>query len=143
MGKGKKTIASKTLSLKNNYYISQNRYLELKYFCLQYPVWKEAYESLTELGENRPFKYSAKIKAPYKDTTARIALAKKHFSERMELVQKCAIEADEEISDYILESVTEGKSYDKLYQQHMIPISRNSFYERRRRFFWLLNKYRE
>lgn len=31
------------LSKKNTYWIEKHRYYELKHFCLQYPIWKEAY----------------------------------------------------------------------------------------------------
>lgn len=34
------------LSKKNKYWVDKNRYYELKYFCLQYPLWKRAYEEL-------------------------------------------------------------------------------------------------
>lgn len=34
------------LSKKNKYWIDKNRFYELKYFCLQYPLWKHAYNAL-------------------------------------------------------------------------------------------------
>ena len=34
------------LSKKNKYWIDKNRFYELKYFCLQYPLWKKTYEAL-------------------------------------------------------------------------------------------------
>lgn len=37
------------LSKKNEYWIEKHRYYELKHFCLQYPIWKEAYQSLDGL----------------------------------------------------------------------------------------------
>lgn len=37
------------LSEKNPYWIGKHRYYELKHFCLQYPIWKKAYNALLGL----------------------------------------------------------------------------------------------
>ena len=42
------TVRAK-LSEKNKYWISKHRYYELKHFCLQFPIWKQAYASLDEV----------------------------------------------------------------------------------------------
>ena len=36
------------LSEKNPYWIGKHRYYELKHFCLQYPIWKKAYNALLD-----------------------------------------------------------------------------------------------
>ena len=41
------------LSEKNPYWIGKHRYYELKHFCLQYPIWKKAYNALLGLS-SRP-----------------------------------------------------------------------------------------
>lgn len=38
------------VSKKNPYWIEKHRYYELKHFCLQYPIWKQAYLSLSGLS---------------------------------------------------------------------------------------------
>ena len=38
------------LSEKNPYWIGKHRYYELKHFCLQYPIWKKAYNALLGLS---------------------------------------------------------------------------------------------
>lgn len=37
------TIIRPELSEKNKYWLEKHRYYELKHFCLQYPLWKQAY----------------------------------------------------------------------------------------------------
>ncbi len=32
------------LSDKNKYWIDRHRYYELKHFCMQYDIWKQAYD---------------------------------------------------------------------------------------------------
>lgn len=66
------------LSEKNPYWIGKHRYYELKHFCLQYPIWKKAYNALLGLS-SRPndldkttFRYafiSDTIYAPNNSTT--------------------------------------------------------------------------
>lgn len=38
------------LSEKNPYWIEKHRYYELKHFCLQYPIWRKAYSSLSGIS---------------------------------------------------------------------------------------------
>ena len=77
------------------------------------------------------------------DPTARCAESRLFFSDRMKLVEQAAIGADPEIYTYILRAVTEGLSYDTLKMQHGIPCCRDVYYDRYRRFFWLLDKTRD
>ena len=41
------------ISVKNKYYISKHRYLELKHFCLQYPEWKRALSYIEKLPPSK------------------------------------------------------------------------------------------
>lgn len=116
------------LSKKNKYYISKHRYLELKHFCLQYPEWLNEY---------------TKHVLPEKDSTSEWALARSELKKRMEMVEKAAMRADEDLSIYIFQSVTEDKTYVNLKTFYSIPCSRDTFYDRYRKFFWELSKIRE
>lgn len=42
------TLIRPELSETNRYWIEKHRYYELKHFCLQYPLWRHAYNSLME-----------------------------------------------------------------------------------------------
>lgn len=57
----------------------------------------------------------------------------------MEIVEQSAIDADPDIFEWLLRSVTEGVSYGSLE----VPCGRDYFYDRYRKFFWLLDKVRE
>lgn len=132
------------VSERNPYWISRHRYYELKHFCLQYPIWKKAYNALTGLSQ-RPadlaiFVQTGQIKG---DPTARCAESRLYFAERMRLVEQAATEADPALSKYILVAVTEGLSYEMLRTMQDIPCCREVYYDAYRRFFWLLNKSRQ
>lgn len=133
------------VSAKNKYYISKYRYYELKYHCLQYPIWKKAYDSLSSLS-NRPSdleRFNDYIRSnDIGDPTAKRAIALAEFSTKIDRIKKCCYEADNELSDYILKGVTNGYTYDWLYTNMNIPCSRGTYYDRYRKFFWILNKER-
>ena len=42
------TLIRPELSETNRYWIEKHRYYELKHFCLQYPLWRHAYNSLID-----------------------------------------------------------------------------------------------
>lgn len=132
------------LSEKNPYWIGKHRYYELKHFCLQYPIWKKAYNALLGLS-SRPndldiFVKSGQVRS---DLTARCAESRVSFAKRMELIEQAAIGTDGDLYPYILRGVTEGLSYNALKMQYAIPCCREVYYNLYRRFFWLLSKERD
>lgn len=131
------------LSGKNKYWVEKHRYYELKHFCLQYPFWKRAYSEIDWLyGQDfNPSAYS-KSNLPA-DPTYHLAEKRVRYFHRMEMVEQAAINADPELASYILKGVTEGASYTYLKSRLEIPCSRDTYYDRYRRFFWLLNKSRD
>ena len=130
------------LSEKNKYWIEKHRYYELKHFCLQYPIWKKSYQSLTGLS-SRPIDLAMFANTgSHSDPTARCVEARALYLERMHVVEQAAIAADADLYSYILKAVTEGYSYDHLKSRLHIPCCRDTYYDLYRRFFWLLNKAR-
>ena len=130
------------LSEKNKYWVEKHRYYELKHFCLQYPIWKKAYLSLDGLSK-RPHDAGIKVSTTPGGPTERCGIAKSFYSNRMELLEEVAMQTDPDLHRYILKAVTEGLSYEYLKLNMDIPCCRDTYYDRYRRFFWLLNKFRE
>lgn len=136
------TVIRPELSTKNKYWIDKHRHYELKHFCLQYPSWKKEYIELdipsiaSSAAERIP---SSNIPG---DSTAKLAVKKAYYSERIKLVERITKEADEFLHDYILKGVTEGLSFTYLKSKLGIPCSRDTYYDRYRRFFWLLSEVR-
>lgn len=137
------TIIRPELSPKNKYWIEKHRYYELKHFCLQYPIWKKARAALDGLSK-RPNDLALFSKTnEHGDPTARCAESMLYYTERMEMIEQCAVGADSELYSYILKGVTEGATYEHLKVQLDIPCSRDTYYDRYRKFFYLLNSSRK
>lgn len=131
------------LSTKNKYWIDRHRYYELKHFCLQYSSWKKTYAALTDLGVTTTLMDRFPSSNVPADLTATYAIRKAYYAERIKTVESAAMEADKDLYIYILKAVTEGMSYTYLKSKLDIPCSRDTYYDRYRRFFWLLNKMRD
>lgn len=137
------TVIRPKISEKNKYYIDKHRYYELKHFCLQYKEWKKAYEACNDaviFGSAIDKLPSSNIPS---DLTAKYALRKIQYSERIKLIEQAAKDADEFLYPYILRAVTEGLSFTHLKARLDIPCGRDMYYDRYRKFFWLLSELRD
>ena len=130
------------LSKKNKYWIDKNRFYELKYFCLQYPLWKHAYDTLDGVRVCSYALNGSKINSPI-DILGECVEERSRYRDRMQIVEKAALEADPYLASYITKAVTEGHSFNYLKSRLEIPCSRDMYYDRYRRFFWLLDKRKE
>ena len=119
-----------TLSKKNPYYISKHRRLELVHFCLQYPEWRAYLSTIKIPKETNEFA----------DPTSDIAIKRIIFSRNIDLVEKNVKIAGGEIWQYLLRAVAYGDSYVLLSTKHSIPCSRDYFYDRLHKFYFLLSQ---
>lgn len=136
------TLIRAEISKKNKYWISKHRHYELKHFCLQYPEWKRACSILsgrsaslttvTSSLKNHTFLYS-----PFSNNSTL-----SNYAELIELIEQTAIEADRYLYEYIIKGVTEGRSYTYLKAVLGIPCGKDMYYDRYRKFFWLLSNAR-
>ena len=124
------------LSESNPHYIEKHRYLELRNFCLQYPIWEKAYNSLLGLKSREQLYFKPTERS---DPTLLTAMAISQYSIWMDLVRDAADQTDPVLSEYIFEAVTKGLTYDKLNAKHTVPCCRKVYYEKYREFFWILS----
>ena len=137
------TVIRAQISEKNKYYIDKHRYYELKHFCLQYNEWKREYANC-----NESIIFASKLdrgpsSTTHSDLTAKYALKKLQYGSRIKLIERIAMEADDFLYPYILKAVTEGLSYTYLKTKLDIPCGRDMYYDRYRKFFWLLSEARD
>ena len=130
------------ISEKSKYWIDKHRHYELKHFCLQYPSWKKTYDQFND--PSIPLSMIERVPTSNLpgDPTAKRAMMKTQYAEKMHLIEKTAREADKYLYEYILKAVTENLSYTYLKSKLDIPCSRDTYYDRYRRFFWLLDNSR-
>ena len=131
------------ISRKNRYWIDKHRHYELKHFCLQYPIWKRTYAAIDELSSSLTTIGSIGSSNLPSDPTVKCVMKKAYYLERISLIEQAAKEADEDLYLYILKAVTEDLSYTYLKARLEIPCSRDTYYDRYRRFFWLLSEARK
>lgn len=131
------------VSKKNKYYISKDRYYELKHFCLQYNDWKRAYLSLSNYKSVSDLPEIITKNSYKTSVTERVAIAKDFYSRRVSMVEEAAIRADIDISTFILMAVTDNVSCTALITKYNMPCGKDKFYDSYRRFFWHLSQLRE
>ena len=131
------------MSKKNKYYIDKDRKYELIHFCKQYPKWKSALFDVE--GWSVPPVEQTKINTGnyVPDPVARAAAIKKFYSDRIDMIQKAAYQSDPELCEYIIKGVCWELPYDNLAMMYSIPCSRDTYYDRRAKFLWILDKLRE
>ena len=137
------TVIRPELSTKNKYCIDKHRYYELKHFCLQYPYWRKNYAELE--ASNIPLSMLEHIPTANLpgDPTAKRAHMEYFYSERIKLIEKTAIDTDPYLYGYIIKGVTDSRSYTYLKTKLGIHCGKDMYYDRYRKFFWLLNGNRE
>ena len=135
------TVIRAEISQRNRYWIDKHRHYELKHFCLQYPNWKKAMCGSYITNSLASYNVGTSSNIP-SDPTSRLAITKMYYSERIELIERVAKKTDRYLYNYILKAVTEGLSYTQLKSRLEIPCGRDMYYDRYRRFFWLLSQER-
>lgn len=131
-----------TLSPSNKYWIDKHRYYELKHFCLQYPQWRKFYKAIGGLIFPTVAMDDTPRSKSVSDFTAKQAVAKAYYADKIEMVEKAAEQADKDLASYILKAVTEGLSYTYLKSKLEIPCGKDMYYDRYRKFFWILSELR-
>lgn len=123
------------------YGISQKRYKELSGFCEQYPEW------LDEIKFNQPSVKGQRIDGmPFSNTnatsdeTADLAMKRADIQSKIDMIESAAKEAAPELWQYIIKSVCYEKSFWYMRDIIGVPCSERSFYDKRRYFFYLLDK---
>lgn len=76
------------VSKKNPYWIEKHRYYGLKHFCLQYPIWKQAYVSLGGLASKPVSIDICRNKYNMSNLTERIAVIRSNYLEKIDMVEK-------------------------------------------------------
>lgn len=139
---GEESESMKPLSKKNPNWIEHYRYLELKNFCLQYPKWCDAVRAFDSMSK-RPGDIDIFRCKNGKSPVERCAEAREFYQKRIEMIQKAAETAADDLAIYILSGVTTGDSYETVNARMDVPCCRETYYEAYRRFFYILNDLRE
>ena len=118
----------RTRKNKGQYWLSKNRYYELKHFCLQYKEWQELYLRVLSQTLNEK-----------DDPTGEYAALAADLEWAMHLVKDTALGTDRVLGPYIFDHVVNGSNYVKLYTVNRMPCGKDLFYKFVQKFFYILS----
>ena len=122
------------------YNVSKHRFAEIYHFCLQYPEWKDELKYKTDSVASIEI---TDMPTTHKNesTVEALAIRRANLEDKCKLIEQTAIETDSEIYQYIIKAVTnEYITYNYLYTVMNIPCSKKMYYDRRRKFYYLLSQ---
>lgn len=124
-------------SRNSKYYISKAAFLTAFWWCLNYPEWKTVHDMNVGLRSGSGDGGGGN---GISDPTAAQAIRLSDLAEKIELIEQTAFDAEPLLHPYLLMYVTrEDLTFDKLLAMGM-PCERKMFYDRRRKFYWLLSQ---
>lgn len=122
------------------YKLSKFEYGYAKWFSLKYPEWLEEYNRLKDSVGAMNYDSIPGGSGKVNDSTMNLAIRRAGIRDKMLKVEHAAYDAGGEIAEYILKSVIyEGNTFEKMKAMGL-PCERTMFYERRRKFYYLLSK---
>lgn len=129
----------RTLSTKNKYWLSNAAFYQAYYFALRYQEFKD---TLEEMGDgSRGLSYDPQPHgSASKSSLEDLAIRRARISAKVDIIESACRLADVELYPWLIKAVTNNDvGYDYLYHQLGIPCSRGTFYERRRKFYYILS----
>lgn len=124
----------------DKYGISGKRFKELSGFCEQYPDWKKELAYITDAVKSPQTDVIGSFGREASDSTANLAIRRQQLSSKCELIEETARQASEELAEYIIKNVCFELPLRYLICVERMPCSERAFYDKRRYFFYLLDK---
>lgn len=121
------------------YTLSQKRLNTVKSYAREYPDWIKQIAYMTHVSSSQRFGDQKNIAKGAGRPTENLALRRVQISKKIDMIEKTAREVDPFIYKYLIKGVTEGVPYEKLFSSG-ITCSRNTYYTRRRMFYWKLSE---
>ena len=126
---------------KKKYEISKHRFLELYHYCMQYGEWIEELNGMTDTVKGMANIEGSRSSGESGSATEHLVIRRMKLQEKCALIEQTAIDADPTLYPYIIEGVTtEYATYNYLKMSKDIPCGKTTYYDRRRRFYWLLSQ---
>lgn len=127
---------------RTKYNITKHRFSELYNFCLQYKEWKDELKYKTDTVKSIEISKLPNGEGETGNPTQELALRRMELEKKCRLVEETAMAAGGvELYPYIMKAVTEeGITYRYLSMIMNISCSKNTYYERRKKFYWLMDK---
>lgn len=120
--------------------ISNHAFYQAYHFAMRYKEFKELLRNKTSTIKGNSFG-EVKGTGGNKSATEELAIKRAKAKTNCRIIEEAAKAADDSLYKYILKAVTEeGITYKYLRTVMDIPCGKNYFYERRRKFYYILSK---
>ena len=127
-------------SYRGKYQLSKAQYLSAKYYAPRYNEYVDEYHALEDSSKGIAYDKD-RVSGSQTDPTELLGMKRAELSQKIKIIEQTAIEADPDLYQYILKAVTnEGITFKALKSLMEIPCEADMFYDRRRRYYWLLSK---
>lgn len=127
-------------SYSGKYKLSKFEYGYAKWFSLKYPEWLDEYNSLKDSVKAITYDQEGHGSGKIYDSTGDLASKRAELRRKMMLIEHAAYDAGGDIGEYILKAVI----YEDMTFEDMkaigLPCERTMFYDRRRKYYYLLSK---
>lgn len=122
------------------YKLTKFEYGFAKWYSLKYPEWLDEYNRLKDSVSAMNYDAMPGGSGKVEDSTGRLATKRAELRDKMLKVERAAYDAGGDIAEYILKSVIyEDGTFERMKAQGL-PCERKMFYERRRKYYYLLSK---
>lgn len=124
---------------KGKYKLDKHEFYMAYHYALLYQEWLAEYNALADPSTGLRYDKDHVQTSGGVDTTEANGMRRAELRGKMEVIEQIAAETDPDLYKYILLGVTfENMTFDTLLAKYEIPCARNTYYDRRRKFFWLL-----
>lgn len=123
---------------KTKYWLHPKKYKLVVYWCRCYPVWVKELETLPDTSKAVTYDSDKVQTSGGYDATAELAIRRNELAKKVWTVNDVAKQVAPDLWTWIIKGTTEDCTADQLIQQGM-PCSRNHYYQKRRKFYYLLS----
>lgn len=134
---------ARKMSYEGKYKLSRSEYNAAKWYAYRFNEWLDEYNSLKDSVSAISYENADMPHAVNKTSNPTETLAERRavLREKMDRITRICQTAGGDLSDYLFKAVVnENVTYSTLKALMDIPCSANTFYDRRRKFYWLLAK---
>lgn len=126
------------LSKNSKYYIQKEDYLNALHFCLRYPTWVAVLSTDPDTSKAIAYDQERVQTSGDSDPAAEIAIKRAEIAKKKQLVDDIIHEVAPEFEKYLRLGVCYGMPEWQLESMGM-PCGKDLYYERRRKFYWMLS----
>ena len=128
-------------SRRSKWWLPKYKFMTAFYYALQYQEWKNEYKTMSNSSKAIRYDEPHVQTTGDSDPTQKLASKRADLKRKMEEIEELATAAGADLSRWLLIGVTqEGASYNYLHESLKMPCSKNTYSDRRARFYFELSK---